>query len=218
MKKRKGPARKFVGRKFSSKRMKRIARIDKGTRKEYAGHFAAITHGAVSLLNYLKKQEGITIFVGRAMRPFFETVRALNERYRFLPRGKIIYIIAPLEIRGRYGEIAFAENAIASRLLRKPFARKAKNYFVIDCSFSESTFIAFKSAIKKINPKAKVQLFSHDNLMVGDAVLNSERIPRPTGKHIGGRQSGGSAEQRDNYLLFQYLLQKEIDSLKTKKK
>ncbi len=118
------PAEKFVRRRFSERRIARIHGIPPKNRANIEKVFAASANAAEKLLQRLPlPRNGRMVFVGQAMFPLFEAVRAINEIEQVHQRRNITYFISPITYQ-------FAENfdmaktvQIATKIMKKKLNR-----------------------------------------------------------------------------------------------
>jgi len=135
------PIRKFTERKFSDARLKRIEEAEyafKEVAKTITGKMPQLNRGlsifdiGERFAKFQNPKKGTFIFVGQAMRPLFETVRAINEVEGANARKTFRYVVAP-----KAGTI-FSQDSIRE-LTRKIeesgiVSSKQNQYFVVDTS------------------------------------------------------------------------------------
>ncbi|MBI4043575.1 MAG: hypothetical protein HY393_02070 [Candidatus Diapherotrites archaeon] len=171
------------------------------------------------------------IFIGRGMRPLFETIRGLNEIQPLHPRKYFRYFIAwnsnpsALKVNQEHA-------ALLARQLQacKIVAKETNTYFIVDSPAFGTTFRTLRAAIKMIQPRARVLFLSYRGSpqkldyptlrIIRNGIGASDDVPRPTEKkHTGKiRPRLFSEEQadRDEYLSFQKTLQEFLSSKQKK--
>ncbi|MBU2476095.1 hypothetical protein KKG83_01355 [Candidatus Micrarchaeota archaeon] len=214
------PVKKWTERKFSRKRLRRIALL----KKEVEGlrHTAKwkpeldtftikeLINGRRHLLNSVKNS-GTLIFLGQGMRHLFETTRSLNEIEPAARRKKIRYVV----VATRNAENEQEVNRLAEELFRRKIASKNKMYYsLIDYRAGGGSLTLMVKAIRKINPNASIDKISQDSIPV---MIDIEDIPNPTKKDMQGKLSGGSEKGRAYQLWFEWELQKQLEKLKKEK-
>ena len=224
------PIRRIAERKFSLQRLERIKTAgmqrSKNFQKETWGIFPKIFSSAERILRIKVPANSRFVFVGRGMRPVFETVRALNEISATCGRKDLKYYVTPSEfselrkakfLKPFEGLEAIIEQ-VRQELERKGIASRKKNhYFLVDESKTGFSVEILKRAIHAINPNARVDVLARQEL--GEGISFSDFwIAKPTEK-TAGKPIAASRELRDEYLLFQkalqdYLLQKRAAGIK----
>jgi hypothetical protein len=217
------PVKKFAQRTFSKARAARIKRVRvKATQK---AAMPVIFNTAEKILHIENPRGTRLIFVGQAMRPLFEAVRAINQVEIVFPQRNIRYFISTAR------EFALDRDSGKMILKRRigrisPVMQKLgivsggiNTYCIFDFRSRGTTLDAITGAIKKIKPTAKVIEIDGDSKEFGPGINAAEAMPKPTRKSSSGRLlPSADQELRNEYLAFQFELQKYLDERKAKKK
>ena len=121
------------------------------------------------------------IFVGRGMRPFFDTVWHLNSfSNRFPPENLRYYTIPRAGLGNSENSITELSGDLTGRGLISPTQR---NYRIIDYMSTGRTFERIKSAIKLCCKNASVRYFNQQHRVIGTAINLSDDFPASSYNH-----------------------------------
>lgn len=216
---RRKPVGKWVERRFSEERLKKIApyALMRRTPKErlQAKAFRGILKNAEKFLEIKYPENSTIIFIGTSMKPLFEAVRGLNEIRQALPRKGIKYAVISLSYAPGIEERRAREERVRKQFLRKGIpARGKKTFLIVDDRASGTTFGFIANMIKSINPDASVVEINQYNETLGQGIAFASIVARPTIKFPGGRLARSSKEDRMQYLVYQRWLQSYLDGVR----
>ncbi|MDO8647934.1 MAG: hypothetical protein Q7R70_06000 [Candidatus Diapherotrites archaeon] len=206
---------KFFGSTFSRKRLERItnaeARIAKNALAFPINDPIVLNHvfeASQKILQYHAVPNSCFLFVGRGMRPIFETVKALNARNRRRSMRDFKYFVNPFTPLDYVQETsatidkqrltALAKNSI---LKSGVFSQKKSVYYIVDAEYSGLTFEIISNALKSLG--GNVQAIKLSSAKLGRGInLADQLFPKPTLKQENGLQSPADLESRNGFLLF----------------
>lgn len=194
------PAKKWVARKFSEKRMHAMEPFGASISWK---NYEPIFNSAEVFLRMPIPARSRMLFLGQGMRPLFEAIRGINELTKTMPRASIRYIVIPENRKPDWDKSVMV---LAKKLEQLKIAsKKLDKYFIVDNVDTGVTLEIIKKAILQINPKAEIQKMRTPFM---DAGINlSDEAPRPTKKDSSGNLLPREKERTLGFLAFQKALQ-----------